>query len=425
MCSVAQRRCSTALRGSLEAMPVRTRGAEIELPGLRRPDDRPGGSRPARRRSSRWTFDRRDGPLHRRWSLVTGDRCGNAAHLTRLRGALQRDGRGDPGRRVRPDASRNADDHARTTFAWCALRAQPGAARRGGPPARIEAVGPRACVIRRFGGPAHRAGRTWTRPDLTCSKRRAGSASTLNSPRAHADGGRAGDGDPARTGDRITGAEPSVSHAVVCWRRCVGAGTRCGSTPGTHADAPSAVDRWPGQRSATVLFRRRDRMRRCPDKRPADAARGTAPVSALLGGCGTLTKLSEVGRPPAMTATSSDPTTGASDLPAPHHADAGFAQIVGARGQCSLWRSGQPRLLQGPAGRTRSATSSRSSWSTSPTQADLKNNTNGRRGPARSRWRLSPTCIGLREQALPHTLLSKAVNASQLVSVELQPTTTA
>jgi len=130
-------------------------------------------------------------------------------------------------------------------------------------------------------------------------------------------------------------------------------------------------------------------------------------VLLLLPGCGALTRLSEIGRPPATTA-SSDPTADPGyrpiSLPMPR------PQTAPAEAN-SLWRSGSRAFFRDQ--RAAAVGDIVTILVNITDTADLKNQSNeGRTGQESMGL---PNLLGF-EAALPR-LLAKAVNASQLVSV--------
>ena len=126
----------------------------------------------------------------------------------------------------------------------------------------------------------------------------------------------------------------------------------------------------------------------------------------LLPGCGTLTRLSEVGRPPAMTP-SSDPTADPSyrpiSMPMPH------AQAQAAEAN-SLWRSGSRAFFKDQ--RAAQVGDIVTILVNITDAANLNNQSSAGRTGTESMG--LPNLLGF-ESALPR-ILSKAVNASQLVS---------
>ncbi len=129
-------------------------------------------------------------------------------------------------------------------------------------------------------------------------------------------------------------------------------------------------------------------------------------ISLLCSGCGSLTKLAELGRPPAMTPPG-DPTKSESyrpltmPMPAPE---------VAAPEANALWRTGSRAFFRDQ--RAAQVGDIVTVLVNITDAADFKNNTSAGRTGAESMG--LPNLFGF-EAALPR-LLSKAVNASQLVS---------
>jgi flagellar L-ring protein precursor FlgH len=136
-------------------------------------------------------------------------------------------------------------------------------------------------------------------------------------------------------------------------------------------------------------------------------ARAALAACLLLGGCGALSRLSEVGRPPALTATG-DPTKEPGWRPLTMPMPAGEATPVEAN---ALWRSGSRAFFKDQrAAQVGDVITVVVSMTDS---ADFKNNTTAARTSADSAG--VPNLFGL-ENLLPN-ILPKPINPSSLVSV--------
>ena len=133
---------------------------------------------------------------------------------------------------------------------------------------------------------------------------------------------------------------------------------------------------------------------------------GLLALTLALSGCGTLTRLSEVGRPPALTP-SSDPTADPSyrpiSMPMPR------PQAVPVEDN-SLWRTGSRAFFKDQ--RAAQVGDIVTVLVNITDNADLKNQSNGGRTGQESMG--LPNLLGF-ESALPR-ILAKAVNPNQLVS---------